>query len=436
MNLQTVLLLSLSKVISRLAGHYTFFLLMVLWHPMAGQVIYRVGPEHADCRNAIEIFDTVYGPTTAPVGGGEVVEFDSHSSDLYSFEMEHNTVWYTFQVYRNCDLLIDITPLSVDDDYDFILFKWQGDQTCELIRRGDLKPVRSCISRNDPGIGSRTGLSYEATDSFIHSGPGSSYARALPVQKGERYVLVLDNVYPNGEGHTIRLKYRNCRDLEPEKVEEPSNYLNLTIRDASTFALVKGEITLTDRTWRQGDEGSRIWRDTARLVVRLDQQTTYQVTVKAPGYFQFTEEVRTGSAFQTYRMTANLLRIEAGKSVSFSNIMFSGGSDKLLRESYPVLDNIAETLLDQEDIEIEIVGHVNDPLNARSSSSPAHNQSLSERRALAVYNYLIRKGVSSRRLSWSGKSNKEMVYPYAATEAEMHANRRVELIIKKQGINR
>ena len=37
----------------------------------------------------------------------------------------------------------------------------------------------------------------------MHSGLGDSYSKALTVNKGEVYYLVLDNVYENGKGHTL-----------------------------------------------------------------------------------------------------------------------------------------------------------------------------------------------------------------------------------------
>ncbi len=411
---------------------FLFLFQMIITSGVA-QVLYRVGPEHADCKNAIEIFDTIYGPTTPPSGSGEVMEFNSHLSDPYSFQKEHNTVWYTFEVLRDCDLLLDIIPVAVEDDYDFILFRYQGPETCDLIRQRKIKPVRSCISRNDPSIGSRTGLSYDATEDFIHAGPGPSYARALPVEAGERYILVLDNVYPDGKGHTVHLKYRNCRDKEPEVVEEPSNFLNINVRDANSHDPVNAEIVLIKRSAWRDEQPPRSWQDTSRMVIRLEQQTSYQVVVRAKGYIQFTTEIRTGSNFQTFFKTANLQKLVEGESVSFTNILFMGGSDKLLRESFPVLDNIAETMKDQPNISLKIIGHVNDPLNARSNSTPAHNQSLSERRARSVYNYLVRRGVEPGRLSWKGVSNSQMVYPYATSEEQMQANRRVEFQVTIRG---
>lgn len=398
-----------------------------------GQVIYRIGPENADCNHPIQLFDTIYGPTTAPEGSGKTLEFSSVKNDPYSFETEHNTVWYFFEADADCDLSFDIIPLSLKDDYDFILFRYEGPATCQQIKERVLLPVRSCISRNDTTIGSKTGLSSGGVDEFIHSGPGSSYAKHLPVKAGEKFLLVLDNVYPNGSGHHIHLKYRNCHEPAPPVVEVPSNFLNINIRDASTFQMVPAEIHLINKSIPKPGEGTQRWDTTGSLITKLDRNTTYQIIVKAQGYFQYTDQVKTGADYQTYLKTVHLNKIEEGKKVSFSNILFVGGSDQFLRESYPILDDIIQTLKDQPGIEIEIIGHVNEPHNNRSGQSATQNQALSERRALAVYNYLVRKQIPTNRLSWVGKGSTEMIYPYASSEEQMQANRRVELLIKKYG---
>lgn len=398
---------------------------------LSAQKLYRIGAENGDCQYAIELLDTIFGPTTPPLGPGSVPEFNSTKHDLHSFELEHHTVWYFFETPDNCDLLLEVVPISVKDDYDFILFKYEGDKTCEDIRERRIVPVRSCISRNDTSIQSRTGLSYTAKDDFIHSGPGPSFARPISVQKGEKYLLVLDNVYASGDGHYLYLKYRNCRAPEPVITVQPSNYLNMNIRETGTLKPVKARITLTNKSAAGSDTGTQVWEDSSALFIKINRNTQYQLLVQAPGYFQFTDNVKTGADYQTYLKTVNLVPIKEGKKVSFSNILFVGGSDQFLRESYPVMEDIIQTLKDQPGIEIEIIGHVNEPYNNRSGKSAAENQTLSEKRAFAVYQYLIRKGIASSRLSWQGKGSSEMIYPYASTEEQMQANRRVELYIKK-----
>lgn len=66
--------------------------------------------------------------------------------------------------------------------------------------------MRTCISRNDKSLKSMTGLSADAEHEYIHSGVGESYVKALPVKAGEWYYLLVDNVYSNGGGHTVKLR--------------------------------------------------------------------------------------------------------------------------------------------------------------------------------------------------------------------------------------
>ncbi len=50
-------------------------------------------------------------------------------------------------------------------------------------------------------------------------------------------------------------------------------------------------------------------------------------------------------------------------------------------------------------------------------------------RALVVYNYLLRYGISEERISYKGYGNWEMRFPNAQTERQQSANRRVEIKI-------
>ena len=66
------------------------------------------------------------------------------------------------------------------------------------------------------GINSVTGLSKSADVDFVRSGPGEQFSRALNVNEGETYYLVLDNVYDNGSGHTLNLHYSECEVQAPK----------------------------------------------------------------------------------------------------------------------------------------------------------------------------------------------------------------------------
>lgn len=399
---------------------------------MGSQTIWRIADESSDCLHYHELYDSIWGPTIPPKGYGKEMEISGKKRDLFSFEEEHNTVWYLFTAQKSGTLTFDIVPVEKTDDYDFLLFRYDDKTTCHRIKEGSLKPIRSCISRTNTSIDGRTGLSKDATDLFVHSGPGPSYVKAVEVIKGKQFLLVLDNVYPNGKGHSIFFHYSDLKKDTALIEKNQHHYLTIYVKDEKTFALIPGNIHIRDLSERQTSEATQIFKDTATIFFPVKAQTKYEIIVKKEGYFNFTTEVHVKSGFQSYQKTALLKKIEPGQSVSFNNIYFYGGEARILRESYPVLEDIIETLREQTNFDVKIIGHVNAPYkNFSIGGQNVTNQQLSENRAKAVYQYLIKHGIDPSRLSWEGKANKEMIYPYASNEDEMQANRRVEFLITR-----
>ena len=72
-------------------------------------------------------------------------------------------------------------------------------------------------------------------------------------------------------------------------------------------------------------------------------------------------------------------------------------------EFRPVLDEAAQTLQDNPDINVRIEGHTD------SIGSESYNQALSERRAQAVKAYLVSRGIAASRLSTEGKGESEPI---------------------------
>jgi OmpA-OmpF porin, OOP family len=72
-------------------------------------------------------------------------------------------------------------------------------------------------------------------------------------------------------------------------------------------------------------------------------------------------------------------------------------------EFRPVLDEAAQTLQDNPEINVRIEGHTD------SIGSDSYNQELSERRAEAVKQYLVSKGIAASRLGTEGKGETEPI---------------------------
>jgi len=101
-------------------------------------------------------------------------------------------------------------------------------------------------------------------------------------------------------------------------------------------------------------------------------------------------------------------------------INFDSDSDHIKDESKPTLDKIVAMLKAKADWKITIEGHTD------STSTPQHNQDLSERRAASVKNYLTVAGIDGTRLKSVGYGATK---PVASNDNELGRaqNRRVEL---------
>lgn len=414
---------------------------------------FKITTDNADCNCALLIKDTIFGPTNSPSGFGKEMEISGSKNSLYEFEKEHNTVWYYFKTPFDCDLTLDITPLNLNDDYDFILYKYNGVSFCKDVKNKTITPVRSCISRNNKNIGSKTGLSNEAVDNYIHSGPGPSYSKVLQVKRGETYYLVVDNVYPNGKGHTINLHYRNCKkpvvvndknktnkntnqnktkqkSSETNKATEPEkSTVNINIVDKKTGELVKANIRVYVKKYKLEDPLFK-YDSVSSSTFSVEGTSTYLIKISAYNYFELTKEVKLTGKSENLIIKAELDKIEVGANVIFDNILFYGNQAKFLPESANVLEGILKTLTQNTKMTIEIHGHVNCPTTMSDCDKMENfNQQLSVARAKAVYDYLVENGVEENRLSFRGFGSSKMLYPEAKSEAQMKLNRRVEIKI-------
>lgn len=103
-------------------------------------------------------------------------------------------------------------------------------------------------------------------------------------------------------------------------------------------------------------------------------------------------------------------------------VFFAFGKATIKKESYPLLDEIAQALKDHPTYVIRIEGHTD------NVGSAATNKKLSQARADAVRKYLIGKGIEANRLTAVGYGF-ERPLDDNSTEAGRSVNRRVEFHI-------
>lgn len=112
---------------------------------------------------------------------------------------------------------------------------------------------------------------------------------------------------------------------------------------------------------------------------------------------------------------------EEGKTtLVLDGVTFLTGRAELSPNAMTILDRVAASLVNAKDVRVEVQGHTD------NTGSNATNMRLSSRRAEAVRDYLVMKGVDASRLSARGYGPSAPVASNATAEGRTQ-NRRVEL---------
>ena len=115
--------------------------------------------------------------------------------------------------------------------------------------------------------------------------------------------------------------------------------------------------------------------------------------------------------------------------IRLQNVNFETGKSDLLPESFPILDDVGPILRKWPQLQIEVGGHTD------SRGTTARNQTLSEARANAVRNYLLKKfpDIVASQLSAKGYGESRPIAPNKGV-ANMAKNRRVEFVVLNKDV--
>jgi len=144
-------------------------------------------------------------------------------------------------------------------------------------------------------------------------------------------------------------------------------------------------------------------------------------------YKDFTDTMNySGFATPANATGGNLtIQIETQKKYVLNNIFFDTGLSTLKPSSNKTLNDLVDVMKLKPTLIIEIAGHTD------NTGTPEINKKLSQSRADAVKNYLIKKGVAANRITAKGYGDTEAVADNK-TEAGKAKNRRTEVRIIKE----
>jgi OmpA-OmpF porin, OOP family len=159
--------------------------------------------------------------------------------------------------------------------------------------------------------------------------------------------------------------------------------------------------------------------------LRIPSTQMYSIVVEAAGYVGVLEKLDIHTfEMQQVELNFRLQPIEIGATVNLKNVLFQVGTTTLLNESYDELDVVIDLLTSNPKIEIELAGHTDNRGDAKL------NLKLSQNRVEKIKEYLVKQGISGKRVHGKGYGGKRPI-TNSESEESRRLNRRVEFTIVK-----
>lgn len=132
------------------------------------------------------------------------------------------------------------------------------------------------------------------------------------------------------------------------------------------------------------------------------------------------EKIKEVYHHDTIRIVKEIPQEIKDKMKDLSSALFAFDKFDISPKAQTILNDVATWLKKNPQMKCELSGHTD------GKGSVAYNQKLSEQRAQAVYDYLVKAGVSSDNLTWKGYGKSEPIATNDTAEGRQ-LNRRVEL---------
>lgn len=208
---------------------------------------------------------------------------------------------------------------------------------------------------------------------------------------------------------------------------DPVTYIRGVVYDSKTGEKLAAEVELT--TVSSGEILSRSVSDEENgdFLMALPIGEMIAFNVSKTGYLFFSENYdlnSKGSKAEPVQIRIPLKRIVAGEILILNNIFFDTDQFDLKETSFPELDKLIRIMAENKNLCIEISGHT-DNVGSRD-----YNLELSEKRAKAVVDYLVKNGVNQQRLNYRGMGFEQPIKTNE-TEYGRSKNRRTEVRILK-----
>ncbi|MDW8418213.1 MAG: OmpA family protein [Chitinophagales bacterium] len=203
-----------------------------------------------------------------------------------------------------------------------------------------------------------------------------------------------------------------------------TTYIKGIIYDSDTRDPIQAQVQIYDLT--TGSPYATVSADkvNGQFLATLPSGKNFGIQVVKDGYLFHSEHIslEKATAGAPFEVNIGLRRIKVGERLVLNNVFFDSDRHNLKPESEAELDNVLKLLQQNTTLQVEIGGHTD------NTGSESYNRELSEKRARSVYEYLLRKGIDAKRMTYKGYASSSPVADNNTEEGKAK-NRRTELII-------
>ena len=211
---------------------------------------------------------------------------------------------------------------------------------------------------------------------------------------------------------------------EQVQVRNRSNYVTGKVYDAVSRKPIGAGITLYDIIDDRIVNSVVSDPETGSYYIVLTEGSEYALYVNKKGYIFKSLGFNYGknNTLDPITIDVYLEPIRVGVATTLNNIFFNTDEHQIQPKSETELRRVIQFLKENPEVNIEIGGHTD------NVGSAAYNKQLSERRAQAVYEFLVKAGISPDRLRARGYGQDRPMVPNDSEENRQR-NRRIEFSI-------
>ena len=254
------------------------------------------------------------------------------------------------------------------------------------------------------------------------------------VKPGQKYSLLAENKTFASDIVPVSIS-RQLFGLEQKEdvlLKQGYPYLTIEVIDPEQGLIIP--LAIVDISEGKYNE-SELEEENGVIRMKLNNETDYTFDVTAEGFFPNTVKYTSvGLVPGEYSLTIEMEKLSTGKQFTLDDLFYDLNKSNIRPDAALVLDDLAQILLENQEVRIEIGSHTD------SRATAEYNLNLSQRRSESVVAYLIGKGVAKDRLVAKGFGESQLINHCAdgidCPDEEHQANRRTVIEILNKDIRK